>query len=50
MRVFVAGASGAIGKWLVPMLVERGHEVTGMTRSPAKQDLVRQMGARVVVC
>jgi nucleoside-diphosphate-sugar epimerase len=49
MKVFVAGASGAIGKWLVPMLVERGHEVTGMTRSPAKQDLVRQMGARAVV-
>jgi nucleoside-diphosphate-sugar epimerase len=49
MKVFVAGASGAIGKWLVPMLVERGHEVTGMTRSPAKQDLVRQMGARAVL-
>jgi nucleoside-diphosphate-sugar epimerase len=49
MKIFVAGASGAIGKQLVPMLVERGHEVTGMTRSPAKQDLVRRMGARAVV-
>jgi nucleoside-diphosphate-sugar epimerase len=49
MKIFVAGASGAIGKRLVPMLAERGHEVTGMTRSPAKQDLVRQMGARAVV-
>ena len=49
MRIFVAGASGAIGKQLVPMLVERGHEVTGMTRSPAKQDLLRRMGARAVV-
>jgi nucleoside-diphosphate-sugar epimerase len=49
MKVFVAGASGAIGKQLVPMLVERGHEVTGMTRSPAKQDVIRQLGARAVV-
>src|SRR5437660_12136241 len=49
MRIFVAGASGAIGKQLVPRLVERGHEVTGMTRSSAKQELVRQMGARAVV-
>jgi nucleoside-diphosphate-sugar epimerase len=49
MKIFVAGASGAIGKQLVPMLVARGHEVTGMTRSPAKQDLVRQMGARAVL-
>jgi nucleoside-diphosphate-sugar epimerase len=49
MKVFVAGASGAIGRWLVPMLVGRGHEVTGMTRSPAKQDLVRRLGARAVV-
>ena len=33
MKVFVAGATGAIGKQLVPQLVERGHEVTGTTRS-----------------
>ncbi len=49
MKIFVAGATGAIGKQLVPMLVEQGHEVTGMTRSPAKQELVRQMGARTVL-
>jgi nucleoside-diphosphate-sugar epimerase len=49
MNVFVAGATGAIGKQLVPMLVERRHEVTGMTRTPAKQDLIRQMGARPAV-
>jgi nucleoside-diphosphate-sugar epimerase len=49
MKIFVAGASGAIGKQLIPMLAGRGHEVTGMTRSPAKQDLVRRMGARAVV-
>ena len=49
MKVFIAGASGAIGKQLVPMLVERGHEVTGMTRTSAKQDLIRGLGARPVV-
>src|SRR5918992_6193434 len=49
MKVFVAGASGAIGKQLVPMLVERGHEVTGMARTAAKVDLIRSLGARPVV-
>ena len=49
MKVFIAGASGAIGKQLVPMLVERGHEGTGMTRTSAKQDLIRGLGARPVV-
>jgi len=46
MRIFVAGASGAIGKRLVPQLVERGHEVVGMTRS--KPELVRELGASPV--
>jgi nucleoside-diphosphate-sugar epimerase len=49
MKVFVAGATGALGKKLVPMLVGHGHEVTGMTRSSSKQDLIRQMGARPAV-
>jgi 2-alkyl-3-oxoalkanoate reductase len=49
MKVFVAGATGALGKQLVPMLVERGHEVTGMTRTPAKEELIRSMGARPAV-
>src|SRR5829696_7286473 len=49
MKVFVAGATGAIGKQLLPILVDRGHEVTGMTRSRAKQDAIRAMGARPVV-
>jgi nucleoside-diphosphate-sugar epimerase len=48
MRVFVAGATGAIGRQLVPMLVARGHEVTGMTRSSGKEAEIRQMGARPV--
>jgi nucleoside-diphosphate-sugar epimerase len=49
MKVFVAGATGALGKQLVPMLVANGHEVTGMTSKPAKQDLVRSLGAEPVV-
>jgi nucleoside-diphosphate-sugar epimerase len=49
MKVFVAGASGAIGKQLVPMLVAHGHEVTGMTRTPSKQALIDRLGARPVV-
>src|SRR5829696_9830089 len=49
MKVFVAGATGALGRQLVPQLVARGHEVVGMTRSASKQDLVRNLGARPVV-
>ena len=49
MRVFVAGATGAIGQQLVPRLVAAGHEVHGMTRSASKQDLVRDLGAVPVV-
>jgi nucleoside-diphosphate-sugar epimerase len=49
MKVFVAGATGALGRSLVPQLVARGHEVAGMTRSASKQDLVRSLGARPVV-
>jgi 2-alkyl-3-oxoalkanoate reductase len=49
MKVFVAGATGALGKQVVPMLVSQGHEVTGMTRIPAKEDLIRSLGARPAV-
>jgi nucleoside-diphosphate-sugar epimerase len=49
MKVFVAGATGALGRQLVPQLVARGHEVVGMTRSASKRDLVRSVGARPVV-
>jgi 2-alkyl-3-oxoalkanoate reductase len=49
MRVFVAGASGAIGRPLVPKLVAAGHEVTGMTRSEAKAGEIREAGARAAV-
>jgi nucleoside-diphosphate-sugar epimerase len=49
MRVFVAGATGAIGKQLVPRLVGAGHEVYGMTRSGSKQAMLRELGAEPVV-
>ncbi len=49
MKVFVAGATGAIGRQLVPRLVAAGHEVTGMTRSESKQALLRELGAVPVV-
>jgi nucleoside-diphosphate-sugar epimerase len=50
MRVFVAGASGVIGVRLVPLLVAAGHEVVGLTRSPGKQEWLRELGAEPVVC
>jgi nucleoside-diphosphate-sugar epimerase len=49
MRVFVAGATGAIGKQLVPRLVAAGHEVHGMTRSEPKQAMLYELGAVPVV-
>jgi len=49
MRVFLAGATGAIGRRLVPMLIAGGHEVTGMTRSPEKAEELRAAGAEPVV-
>jgi nucleoside-diphosphate-sugar epimerase len=49
MRVFLAGATGTIGRPLVRMLIADGHHVTGMTRSPAKADALRAAGAEPVV-
>jgi nucleoside-diphosphate-sugar epimerase len=49
MRLFVAGATGAIGQQLVPRLVAAGHEVHGMTRSGSKQAMIREPGAAPVV-
>ena len=49
MRVFVAGASGAIGGRLVPMLVEAGHAVVAMTRTADKADAIRASGAEPVL-
>src|SRR3954471_18834314 len=49
MRIFVAGATGAVGRELVPALVAAGHSVTGMTRTAAKAEAVKRMGAEPVV-
>lgn len=49
MRIFVAGASGAVGRQLVPALVSAGHSVVGLTRTAAKTAIIRRMGAEPVV-
>ena len=49
MKVFVSGASGAIGKQLVPRLVAAGHQVTGSTTTASKRDSLRALGAEPVV-
>ncbi|HEX4223469.1 MAG TPA: NAD(P)-dependent oxidoreductase [Pseudonocardiaceae bacterium] len=47
--VFLAGATGVLGRRIVSLLVARGHEVTALTRSPAGADLVRSLGAEAVL-
>ena len=49
MRVFLTGASGAIGTRLVPQLIGRGHEVIGTTTSPESAERVRALGAEAIV-
>jgi len=49
MKVFVAGATGAIGRQLLPRLVAAGHEVHGMTRSESKKAMLEDLGAVPVV-
>ena len=49
MKIFLAGATGAIGRRLVPMLIDAGHEVVGTTRTPAKVDALRLAGATPVI-
>jgi nucleoside-diphosphate-sugar epimerase len=50
MKVFVAGASGVIGRPLIAQLVAAGHEVTGTTRREERAEQIRAAGARAVVC
>jgi 2-alkyl-3-oxoalkanoate reductase len=50
MRVFVAGASGVIGRRLVPRLVAAGHEVTGTTTRPDATEPIRAAGAEPALC
>jgi nucleoside-diphosphate-sugar epimerase len=49
MRVFVAGASGVVGRLLLPMLLERGHAVTAMTRRPDMAERLRSLGAEAAI-
>ncbi len=49
MRIFLAGATGAVGSRLVPQLLAAGHQVTGTTRTPAKAGALRAAGVEPVV-
>jgi nucleoside-diphosphate-sugar epimerase len=49
MRILVAGATGAIGLELVPQLIAAGHAVVGTTRTAAKAEIIRRMGAEPVI-
>ena len=49
MNIFLAGATGAVGRSLIPLLTDHGHTVTGTTRSPQKADDLRALGAAPVV-
>jgi nucleoside-diphosphate-sugar epimerase len=49
MHMFIAGATGAVGRALVPHLLEHGHTVTGTTRNEAKLATLRELGAEAVV-
>src|SRR5918996_2717659 len=46
MRIFLAGASGALGSRLVPQLIDAGHDVIGTHNSPASAELLRTLGAK----
>ncbi len=48
MRVFVAGASGAIGRRLIPLLIDAGHDVIGTHSAPASAELLQTLGAKPV--
>src|SRR5690242_17012136 len=48
MRIFLAGATGVIGRRLVPLLVDRGHSVTGFVRRSADADWLYSLGAKAV--
>lgn len=49
MRIFLAGATGVIGRHLVPLLIEAGHEVAGMTRTPGKLGWLADLGAQPIL-
>jgi nucleoside-diphosphate-sugar epimerase len=49
MRILVAGGSGVVGRNLIPMLVQKGHDVTGTTRTKAKINLITSLGAKAQI-
>jgi nucleoside-diphosphate-sugar epimerase len=49
MRIFLAGATGAIGRRLVPLLIQAGHDVVGTTREPQRARALEAAGARAVI-
>jgi nucleoside-diphosphate-sugar epimerase len=49
MKIFLAGASGVVGRSLIPLLTAQGHTVSGTTRDPNKTDLLVSLGAKPVV-
>ena len=49
MKVFITGATGAIGYWLIPQLKERGHEIVASVRSTANAERLRPMGVESVI-
>ena len=49
MNIFLAGATGAVGRSLIPLLRDHGHSVTGTTRTPEKAAALRALGAEPVV-
>lgn len=50
MRILFAGATGVLGVRLIPLLTAQAHHVAGITRTPAKADSVRQLGAEPITC
>jgi uncharacterized protein YbjT (DUF2867 family) len=50
MRIFLAGASGVIGQRLIPLLVQAGHVIGGLTRSTGKTELLSHLGAEPILC
>jgi uncharacterized protein YbjT (DUF2867 family) len=50
MRIFLAGATGVLGIRLLPLLIDAGHVVAGMTRSPDKVAAIRAQGGEPIVC
>src|SRR5436190_20029592 len=49
MKVFVAGATGAVGRRLIPLLISAGHSVVGLTRKPEKAKMIGELGAQPVI-